>query len=371
MINERIEEETSSQRSTGTRVVGQSRARDNKRTFKPVAISALTDGYPREPRRSHRKTDSIVLTNVSGESKSSQRVAQKVSRQLSPSSTPPQEVRKVQRFSHVHSSPRVDRRHFRGPSPSSYPDIERLELTNQPSPTSDRKKIWRPKEEAAPLAAASPEKPVEEEPKVEEKLEIHPPDHMDCERYVPVDPHYIAGRSIEEMLGELKNSMKNLDDEEALNFDLDQDDMLDDPVADVLMVDTRRSPHDEQAEDAGLQDVVVEEGIAPDLTQRLVQQLKQKDEQISNMEKKIEEMMATMASFQCQGPLPPRAQVESSQPESVQVVGKKQIIEAVEEHQSDPKIKASQSKEIKQMVERKTSKGGTSRVTECIIYSKG
>ncbi|PKU61118.1 hypothetical protein MA16_Dca028353 [Dendrobium catenatum] len=70
------------------------------------------------------------------------------------------------------------------------------------------------------------------------------------------------------------------------------------------------------------------------------------------MEKKIEEMMATMASFQSQGPLPPRAQVESSQPEPVQVIGKKQVVEAIEEHQQDPEVKASQSKEIKQMVEK-------------------
>ncbi|KAH0465915.1 hypothetical protein IEQ34_006018 [Dendrobium chrysotoxum] len=198
----------------------------------------------------------------------------KTSRQLSPSSMTPQEVRKVQRFSCVHSSPWIDRHPSTDPSSSSHPDVGRLESSSQLSRTSAEKKIWRPKEEVASLVVASPEKMIEKKPEVEEKREINPPDHMDYERYVPVDPHYVSGRSIEEMLGELKNSIKDLEDEDALNFDLDQDDMLDDAVADVLMVETRRSAHDDQAEDAGIQDVVVEEGIAPDLTQRLIQQLK-------------------------------------------------------------------------------------------------
>ncbi|KAL0925349.1 hypothetical protein M5K25_003670 [Dendrobium thyrsiflorum] len=82
--------------------------------------------------------------------------------------------------------------------------------------------------------------PIEKEHKEEGKVEINTADPMDCERYVPVDPHYISGRSIEEMLGELKESIKNLDDKEALDLEVDQDDMLDDEVADVMMVDTRR-----------------------------------------------------------------------------------------------------------------------------------
>ncbi|KAH0455547.1 hypothetical protein IEQ34_015579 [Dendrobium chrysotoxum] len=126
MINERIEEETSSQKSTRTLVVGQSRARDSKRKFKPVVISTLTNGYPREPRRSHRKID------------------------------------------------------------------RRLESSNQPSPTSDEKKVWRPKEKVVSPVAASPKRPIESEPEKEERVETNPPNHMDCERYVPVDHHYIS-----------------------------------------------------------------------------------------------------------------------------------------------------------------------------------
>ncbi|KAL0928354.1 hypothetical protein M5K25_000231 [Dendrobium thyrsiflorum] len=351
MISEKIEEETSKQKSVGTRVASQSRSRNNKRTFKPVAVSALTDGYPREPRRSHRKTDSIVLTNSSAKSRGTQYVPQKVSRQLSPSATPPRESRKAQRYSQTHSSPRVDRHHPTVSTTPSHHEVERLEAPNQPPPTSGEKEVWEPKEKATSPVVASPEMPIEEERKEEEKVEIDTADPMDCERYVPVDPHYISGRSIEEMLGELKESIKNLDDKEALDLEVDQDDMLDDEVADVMMVDTRRSSQEEQVEGVGIQDVVVEEGVAPDLTQRLLQQLKQKDDQITNMGKKIEEMMATMASFQCQGPLPPRAQAESSQPESVQVVGKKQVVEVMEEHQQDLETKASQAKEIKQMEE--------------------
>ncbi|KAL0907001.1 hypothetical protein M5K25_025536 [Dendrobium thyrsiflorum] len=351
MISEKIEEETSKQKSVGTRVVSQSRSRNNKRTFKPVAVSALTDGYPREPRRSHRKTDSIVLTDSSAKPRGTQYVPRKVSRQLSPSATPPRESRKTQRYSQTHSSPRVDRHHPTVSTTPSHHEVERLEAPNQPPPASGEKEVWEPKEKATSPIVASPEMPIEEEHKEEEKVEIDTVDSMDCERYVPVDPHYISGRSIEEMLGELKESIKNLDDKEALDLEVDQDDMLDDEIADVMMVDTRRSSQEEQVEGVGIQDVVVEEGVAPDLTQRLLQQLKQKDDQITNMGKKIEEMMATMASFQCQGPLPPRAQAESSQPESVQVVGKKQVVEVMEEHQQDLETKASQAKEIKQMEE--------------------
>ncbi|KAL0927137.1 hypothetical protein M5K25_001296 [Dendrobium thyrsiflorum] len=351
MISEKIEEETSKQISVGTRVVSQSRSRNNKRTFKPVAVSALTDGYPREPRRSHRKTDSIVLTDSSAKPRGTQYVPRKVSRQLSPSATPPRESRKTQRYSQTHSSPRVDRHHPTVSTTPSHHEVERLEAPNQPPPASGEKEVREFKEKVTSPVVASPEMPIEEEHKEEEKVEIDTVDSMDCERYVPVDPHYISGRSIEEMLGELKESIKNLDDKEALDLEVDQDDMLDDEIADVMMVDTRRSSQEEQVEGVGIQDVVVEEGVAPDLTQRLLQQLKQKDDQITNMGKKIEEMMATMASFQCQGPLPPRAQAESSQPESVQVVGKKQVVEVMEEHQQDLETKASQAKEIKQMEE--------------------
>ncbi|KAH0465465.1 hypothetical protein IEQ34_005568 [Dendrobium chrysotoxum] len=112
----------------------------------------------REPRKSHRKTDSIVLTDVSRKSKSTQYVVQKTSRQLSPSSMTPQEVRKVQRFSRVHSSPRIDRHPSTGPSSSSHPDVGRLESSSQLSPTSAEKKIWRPKEEVASLVVASPKR---------------------------------------------------------------------------------------------------------------------------------------------------------------------------------------------------------------------
>ncbi|KAL0923151.1 hypothetical protein M5K25_007199 [Dendrobium thyrsiflorum] len=355
MISEKIEEETSKQKSVGTRVVSQSRSRNNKRTFKPVAVSALTDGYPREPRRSHRKTDSIVLTDSSVKPRGTQYVPRKVSRQLSPSATPPRESRKTQRYSQTHSSPRVDRHHPTVSNTPSHHEVERLEAPNQPPPASGEKEVREFKEKATSPVVASPEMPIGEERKEEEKVEIDTIDSMDCERYVPVDPHYISGRSIEEMLGELKESIKNLDDKEALDLEVDQDDMLDDEIADVMMVDTRRSSQEEQVEGVGIQDVVVEEGVAPDLTQRLLQQLKQKDDQITNMGKKIEEMMATMASFQCQGPLPPRAQAESSQPESVQVVGKKQVVEVMEEHQQDLETKASQAKEIKQMVEKQSS----------------
>ncbi|KAL0917439.1 hypothetical protein M5K25_012499 [Dendrobium thyrsiflorum] len=334
-----------------SREVSQSRSRNNKRTFKPVAVSALTDGYPREPRRSHRKTDSIVLTDSSAKPRGTQYVPQKVSRQLSPFATPPRESRKAQRYSQTHSSPRVDRHHPTVSTTPSHHEVERLEAPNQPPPTSGEKEVWEPKEKVTSPVVASPEMPIKEERKEEEKVGIDTVDSMDCERYVPVDPHYISGRSIEEMLGELKESIKNLDDKEALDLEVDQDDMLDDEIADVMMVDTRRSSQEEQVEGVGIQDVVVEEGVAPDLTQRLLQQLKQKDDQITNMGKKIEEMMATMASFQCQGPLPPRAQAESSQPESVQVVGKKQVVEVMEEHQQDLETKASQAKEIKQMDE--------------------
>ncbi|KAH0460103.1 hypothetical protein IEQ34_010766 [Dendrobium chrysotoxum] len=114
-----------------------------------------------------------------------------------------------------------DKHHFRGPSPSSYHNVEWLEPINQSPLTSYEKKIWRPKEEDASLAVDSPEKLVDEEPIGEEKLKINPPDHMDCERYVPVDLHYIFGRSIEELLGELKDNIKNLEDEEALNLNLE------------------------------------------------------------------------------------------------------------------------------------------------------
>ncbi|KAL0916971.1 hypothetical protein M5K25_014527 [Dendrobium thyrsiflorum] len=363
MISEKIEEETSKQKSVGTRVVSQSRSRNNKRTFKSVAISALTDGYPREPRRSHRKTDSIVLTDSSAKPRGTQYVPRKVSRQLSPSATPPRESRKAQRYSQTHSSPRVDRHHPTVSTTPSHHEVERLEAPNRPPPTSGEKEVWKPKEKATSPVVVSPEMPMEEERKEEEKVGIDTVDSMDCERYVPVDPHYISGRSIEEMLGELKESIKNLDDKEALDLEVDQDDMLDDEIADVMMVDTRRSSQEEQVEGVGIQDVVVEEGVAPDLTQRLLQQLKQKDDQITNMGKKIEEMMATMASFQCQGPLPPRAQAESSQPESVQVVGKKQVVEVMEEHQQDLETKASQAKEIKQMVEK--------QVREALAESQG
>ncbi|KAL0913100.1 hypothetical protein M5K25_016532 [Dendrobium thyrsiflorum] len=363
MISEKIEEETSKQKSVGTRVASQSRPRNNKKTFKPVAVSALTDGYPREPRRSHRKTDSIVLTDSSAKPRGTQYVPRKVSRQLSPSATPPRESRKAQRYSQTHSSPRVDRHHPTVSTTPSHHEVERLEAPNQPPPTSGEKEVRGFKEKATSPVVASPEMPMEEERKEEEKVGIDTVDSMDCERYVPVDPHYISGRSIEEMLGELKESIKNLDDKEALDLEVDQDDMLDDEIADVMMVDTRRSSQEEQVEGVGIQDVVVEEGVAPDLTQRLLQQLKQKDDQITNMGKKIEEMMATMASFQCQGPLPPRAQAESSQPESVQVVGKKQVVEVMEEHQQDLETKASQAKEIKQMVEK--------QVREALAESQG
>ncbi|KAL0903952.1 hypothetical protein M5K25_026016 [Dendrobium thyrsiflorum] len=307
MISEKIEEETSKQKSVGTRVVSQSRSRNNKRTFKPVAVSALTDGYPREPRRSHRKTDSIVLTDSSAKPRSTQYVPRKVSRQLSPSATPPRESRKAQRYSQTHSSPRIDRHHPTVSTTPSHHEVERLEAPNQPPPTSGEKEVWEPKEKATSPIVASPKMPIGEERKEEGKVEISTADPMDCERYVPVDPHYISGRSIEEMLGELKESIKNLDDKEALDLEVDQDDMLDDEIADVMMVDTRRSSQEEQVEGVGIQDVV--------------------------------------------GPLPPRAQAESSQPESVQVVGKKQVVEVMEEHQQDLETKASQAKEIKQMEE--------------------
>ncbi|KAL0925348.1 hypothetical protein M5K25_003669 [Dendrobium thyrsiflorum] len=141
MISEKIEEETSKQKSVGTRVVSQSRARDNKRTFKPVAISALTDGYLREPRRSHRKTDSIVLTDSSAKPRDTQYVPQKASRQLSPSATPPRESRKAQRYSQTYSSPRVDRHHPTASITPSHHEVERLEAPNQPPPTSGEKEV--------------------------------------------------------------------------------------------------------------------------------------------------------------------------------------------------------------------------------------
>ncbi|PKU82261.1 hypothetical protein MA16_Dca017483 [Dendrobium catenatum] len=83
LISDRNEEETLRQKLIETRVEGQSRARIHKRKFKPTAISALTAGYPNEPRRSSRKADSIVLTDASMKFKSTQHVPQKVSRQLS------------------------------------------------------------------------------------------------------------------------------------------------------------------------------------------------------------------------------------------------------------------------------------------------
>ncbi|PKU60115.1 hypothetical protein MA16_Dca025032 [Dendrobium catenatum] len=78
LITDRIEEETLRKKLIETRVGGQSRARVHKRKFKPTAISALTDGYAREPRRSSRKTNSIVFTDASVKFKSTQHVPQKV-----------------------------------------------------------------------------------------------------------------------------------------------------------------------------------------------------------------------------------------------------------------------------------------------------
>ncbi|KAL0912571.1 hypothetical protein M5K25_018553 [Dendrobium thyrsiflorum] len=230
MISEKIEEETSKQKSAGTRVL----------------------------RRSHRKTDSIVLTDSSAKPKGTQYVPQKASRQLSPSATPPQESKKAQRYSQTHSSPRVDRHHPAVSTTPSHHEVERLEAPNQPPPTSGEKEDWEFKEKATSPVVASPEMPIEEEHKEERKVEFNTANPMDCERYIPIDPHYISGRSIKDMLGELKESIKNLDDKEALDLEVDQDDMLDDEVADVMMVDTRRSSQEEQVEGVGIQDVVEE-----------------------------------------------------------------------------------------------------------------
>ncbi|NAU33245.1 hypothetical protein EE082_27630, partial [Klebsiella pneumoniae] len=86
-----------------------------------------------------------------------------------------------------------------------------------------------------------------------------------------------------------------------IDFDPEQDDLMSE--GEVFTIGTRGALAREQ-QGAEEHEVAVEEDATSDLTQRLMQQLETKNDQISRLEKKMEEMMAAMATLQNNQPSP-------------------------------------------------------------------
>ncbi|KAL0903004.1 hypothetical protein M5K25_028292 [Dendrobium thyrsiflorum] len=157
----------------------------------------------------------------------------------------------------------------------------------------------------------------------------------DCEQYVPVSPNHVSGRSVDEILEELKASIRQIEEDEATEAERwkatelevleeiqREKDQQTGSVAEIFMVDTRGSlRRDQHTVDS--QDVVAGESAPPDFTQQLLEQLRKKDERIYRMESRIEEMITAMTTLKGQSSIPQKPPVDADKPEVIHITDKK------------------------------------------------
>ncbi|KAI0528965.1 hypothetical protein KFK09_001509 [Dendrobium nobile] len=183
---------------------------------------------------------------------------------------------------------------------------------------------------------------------------------MDYDGYLPIYAEAIDGRPVEKVVQEIRDILKKKAIDE---FNPDEDDLLveEDPVVDVHMVETRSSTKDVDA--SKHRSDKDEESAAVDSDSDTSVKLREKDEYILSLERKLEEMMMKVEQMQSQ-----LLQSQQSRPEPLQPT-----VHTMDEHSrkadSNPKLPEVTSpvsppeKDIRQMIE--------TQVSEALAHSQG
>ncbi|WP_161412745.1 hypothetical protein, partial [Klebsiella pneumoniae] len=220
---------------------------------------------------------------------------------------------KIGRSDTGHQSPRSHPRLSTiGSAPSTHHDSRRSGLRTQLPPLSGERRVWLPRETVPSYNKKREQQ--DNNPRRSVRTEVQ---NTQVEEYVPVDPCHIDGQSVQDVMAALKANFllisKQKEEEENnrkecqrlsaafIDFDPEQDDLMSE--GEVFTIGTRGALAREQ-QGAEEHEVAVEEDATSDLTQRLMQQLETKNDQISRLEKKMEEMMAAMATLQNNQPSP-------------------------------------------------------------------
>lgn len=136
---------------------------------------------------------------------------------------------------------------------------------------------------------------------------------------MPTDLKIVKGKAVDVKLGKLRAEITELAKERGMDVDdedYDLSDYMDEEFAEINVVETRATASSRDAPP------LVEENAA-DEWQRAIQQ---RDEQISRLEKKVEEMMTAMITIQGQSQSQQMASPEVNQPEIVHITDERKEV---------------------------------------------
>ncbi|KAL0922919.1 hypothetical protein M5K25_006949 [Dendrobium thyrsiflorum] len=236
-----------------SKLIVQPSQRDRQRFARQSAVSALVDGYDSKPRQKRTISEHIVLVDsttvppkVHGRPMTdypNRQVVPRTSLPVSNRSDVPTRFRRSPKEDEP-SSP-LDELRPRGRIQT--PPLNKVNVGCQKSHVSSARvrKEWRPKVAAPSVVCSSPPSCVDSKDKGKAPMEIN-----SYEEYYPSHINPSTGKTVEEMIEYLKDSIKKIDEDERReeeenhrklieNFNPDEDDLMDEEDIFVIHYDIR------------------------------------------------------------------------------------------------------------------------------------